>query len=299
VTAIGVLCARVRVEEKQIITALGDAGAVGMPVPPTSTPLPPSPALQQLAALGVSATGNQDGAGVAPRVLIDRCQNRSVASAMLQLLHGSGMHLIDAGLAATGTRPQVASALALAGLPRPSSLVAFSEPSGIRATADLGYPSTLLPITPGSTTTCLLDEDTAEAVIEHRVVLGDHTEAIVLLQSGAPAQHELTRVHVVGGRAIAIDGDDANAEAIRLAEQAAEVLGASLIAIDIACIEGACVVWDALPVADFRQSTLLGATSVGEALAELALSMGHERDSALAIPVGWEREARHGIVLSA
>jgi len=38
VTAIGVLCARVRVEEKQIITALGDAGAVAMPVPPASTP---------------------------------------------------------------------------------------------------------------------------------------------------------------------------------------------------------------------------------------------------------------------
>jgi hypothetical protein len=188
-------------------------------------------------------------------------------------------------------------------LPRPTSLVAFSEPSGIHAAANLGYPSTLLPVTPGSTTTCLLDADTAEAVIEHRVVLGNHSEAIVLLQAGAPTAEEMMRVHVVGGRAIALDGDPARAEAIRLAEQAATVLDASLIAIDIACVDDTCVVWDALPVADFRQSTLLGSTTVASALAELAMSVGSERSASIAVragcPVGSETEARHGFVLSA
>lgn len=299
-TAIGVLCARVRVEEKQIITALGDAGAVAMPVPPTSTPLPPGPAAQDLAALGASnATGNGTGSTTSPQVLIDRCQNRAVAMAMMQILHGSSIHVIDAGLAAIGSRLQVASALAAAGLPRPTSLVAFSEPSGIHAAANLGYPTTLLPVTPGSTTTCLLDADTAEAVIEHRVVLGNHSEAIVLLQAGAPAPDELVRVHVVGGRAIAVDGDPAHAEAIRLAEQAAAVLDASLVAIDIARVGDLSVIWDAVPVADFRQSTLLGSTSVAAALAELAILMGHERAASIAIRAGWETEARHDIVLSA
>jgi [lysine-biosynthesis-protein LysW]---L-2-aminoadipate ligase len=298
VTAIGVLCARVRVEEKQIITALGNAGAVAMPVPPASTPLPPGPAAQDLAALGASdATGN--GTGSAPSVLIDRCQNRAVAMAMTQILQGSSVQVIDAGLAASGSRLQVASALAAAGLPRPASLVAFSEASGNLAAANLGYPTTLLPITPGSTTTCLLDKDTAEAVIEHRIVLGNNAEAIILLQAGAPAAGELVRVHVVGGRAIAVDGDVADAGAIRLAEQAAGVLGASLIAVDIARVDDTCVVWDAMPVADFRQSTLLGSTSVAEALAELATTMGRERKTSIAIRAEWETEARHGIVLSA
>lgn len=299
-TAIGVLCARVRVEEKQLITALGDAGAVAMPVPPASTPLPPGPAPQDLAALGASTNGAGD---TAPRVLIDRCQNRAVAATMLQLLHGSGVRVLDAGLAAVGSRMQVAAALARAGLPRPASLVAFSEATGVEAAVALGFPATLLPTTPGSATTPLLDGDTADAVIEHRIVLGVSTEAIVLLQAGAPEADDLVRVHVVGGRAIAVDGDAANAEAIRLAEQAASVLEASLVTIEIACVGGACVVWDVLPVADFRQSTLLGTISVAEAIAETATAVARERTSSLAIraggPLGLETGARHGIVLSA
>lgn len=298
-TAIGVLCARVRVEEKQLITALGDAGAVAMPVPPASTPLPPGPALQDLAALGAT-----DGSVTsAPRVLIDRCQNRVVATAMQQMLHGSGVQVIDAGIAAIGSRLQVATALTRAGLPRPVSLVAFSEATGVEAAESLGYPATLLPLMPGSATTCLLDADTADAVIEHRVVLGDHGEAIVLIQAGAPAVDEIVRVHVVGGQAIAVDGDDAHGEAIRLAERAAAVLEATLVAIDIACVADACVVWDAVPVADFRQSTRLGKKTVAEAVADLATTMGRDRASSLAIradcPVGLEQEAHRGIVLSA
>jgi len=236
-------------------------------------------------------------------VLIDRCQNRAVATAMLQILHGSGMQVIDAGLAAVGSRLQVASALAAAGLPRPVSRIAFSEASGLVAAAELGYSATLLPVTPGSATTSLLDADTAEAVIEHRVVLGNHTESIVLMQAGAPTAGELTRVHVVGGRAIAVDGDPSHTVAVRLAEEAAGVLGATLVAVDIACIDGACVVWDATPVADFRQSTLLGTTSVGEAIAGFATAKGRERAASVAIqvgcPVGLETEAQRGIVLSA
>lgn len=300
-TAIGVLCARVRVEEKQLITALGDAGAVAMPVPPASTPLPPGPASQDLAALG--ATNGSKVAASAPRVLIDRCQNRAVATAMQQMLHGSGVQVIDAGLAAIGSRLQVATALTRAGLPRPVSLVAFSEATGVEAAESLGYPATLLPVMPGSATTCLLDADTADAVIEHRVVLGNHGEAIVLIQAGAPAADEITRVHVVGGQAIAVDGDAANREAIRLAEQAAAVLEATLVAIDVASVGGACVIWDAVPVADFRQSTPLGTTSVAEAIADLALTMGRERAHSVALrassQLGLEQEAQRGIVLSA
>ena len=297
-TAIGVLCARVRMEEKQIITALGDAGVVAMPVPPASTPLPPGPAPQDLAALGASTNGSAASA-TAPRVLIDRCQNRVIATAMLHMLHGTGVKTLDAGLAAVGSRLQVASALAHAGLPRPTALVAFSEATGVEAAARLGYPATLLPGTPGSGTTTLHDADTADAVIEHRVVLGNHGEAIVLIQAGAPGTDERVRVHVVGGRAIAVDGDASNAEAVRLAEQAAGVLEASLVAIDIACIGGTCVVWDVVPVADFRQSTLLGSVSVAAAIAEAAMVAARERASSMAIRAGWETEARHGIVLSA
>jgi hypothetical protein len=292
-TAIGVLCARVRVEEKQIITALGDAGAVAMPVPPASLPLPPCLAPGDLAALGQQPI-QENGAHSVPGVMVDRCANRSVAGALLQLLRRAGVEAIDAGLASTGSRLDVAASLVSAGLPRPVSLVAFSELSGLDAAASVGFPSTLLPIRPGSTATALLDRDTADAVIEHRVVLGSQDEALILVQAGAPAAADLVRVHVVDGKAIAFEGEEPSTAAIDLARDAARVLDALFASIDIACIEGECVVWDVIPVADFRQSTLLGDVTVGGALAALAV----ERASRVAVKADWEG-ATHAIALTA
>lgn len=292
-TAIGVLCARVRVEEKQIITALGDAGAVAMPVPPASLPLPPCPAPQDLAALGKqSARGN--GANPVPGVIVDRSANRSVAGALLQLLERAGVEVIDAGLASRGSRLDVAASLVSAGLPRPASLVAFSELSGLQAAASVGFPSTLLPIKPGSTTTVLLDQDTADAVIEHRVVLGSEDEALILVQAGAPASADLVRIHVVDGKAIAFEGEQPSTAAIDLAQSAAQVLDALFASIDIACINGECLVWDVIPVADFRQGTLLSDVTVGGALAALAT----ERASRVAVKADWEG-ITHAIALTA
>jgi hypothetical protein len=255
------------VEEKQIITALGDAGAVAMPVSPANLPLPPGPALHDVAALGSSTSDDAHGF---PAVIIDRATNRQVARPMMRLLRQAGIQVIDAGLASARNRQEVATAWANAGLPRPTTLVAFSEASGVQAANMVGYPATLLPMIPGTTPTTLLDEDTADAVIEHRIVLGSADEAVVLLQAGAPTGDHLVRVHIVGGEAIAFDGDSAPIEALKLARKAAVAVDADVVAIDIATINGSMVVWDAIPVADFRRSTLLGEKTVGEAIASLA-----------------------------
>ncbi|HWV35519.1 MAG TPA: hypothetical protein VNZ55_07800 [Thermomicrobiales bacterium] len=266
-TAIGVLCARVRVEEKQIITALGDAGAVAMPVPPSGTPLPPCPAPQDIVALGSgSFAGDVD-----MPVLIDRGGNRAVSAPLIRMVQCAGIGIIGGGLAAHGTRLDVANAIGNAGLPRPETLVAFSEASGVEAAAKVGFPATLLPIESGSAATSLLDVDTADAVIEHRVVLGTKAEAVVLIQAGAPKTSELSRVHVVDGRAVAVDGATPSTDAIDLAEQASRAIGATLVAVDIATVNGRSVVWDVVPVADFRASTPLGRVSIGEAVADLAM----------------------------
>jgi len=292
-TAIGVLCARVRVEEKQIITALGDAGAVAMPVPPAGLPLPPCPAPQDVAALGTDRELAHAG-NIAPAVIIDRAANRAVATAMLSLLKRARIETLDAGLAATGSRLDIASALSAAGLPRPASLIAFSEATGTGAAASMGFPATLLPMTPGSAPTTLLDGDTADAVIEHRIVLGSQSEAVVLIQAGAPSAAELTRLHLVDGDVRAFEGAAPSARAIDIARRAAAVLGADVVTIDIAFPDGACVIWDVLPVADFRQGTSLGAISIGEALATLAMKRAGRQSRAS----GWE-EGSHVIALTA
>lgn len=270
--AVGVLCARVRVEEKQIITALGEAGAVAMPVPPTSMPLPPGPALQDLAALGGSSESD---AHEAPSVVIDRSTNRQIARPLVRLLRQSGMRVIDAGLASRRNRQEVATAWAQAGLPRPATMIAFSEATGVQAAGMVGYPSTLLPMIPGTAPTALLDEDTADAVIEHRIVLGSADEAVVLLQAGAPSEETLHRIHMVGGRAVAFDGAAPSDVAIELARKAAAAIEAEVVTIEVATVGGSLVVWDAQPVAEFRKSTPLGAVTVAEAIAALVGSSMH------------------------
>ena len=303
VTAIGVLCARVRVEEKQVIAALADAGVVALPVPPTSAPMPPGPATADLAALGTHQPADAS-AHQTLDVVIDRCQNRHVAAAMLPLLKLGGAQVIDAGLAATGTRLEVATALATAGIPRPQAFIAMSEASALDAAARLGYPATLLPQQPGTAATALLDHDTAEAVIEHRVVLGTHGEAIVLLQAGAPAGDRLGRHHVVGDAVIATEGALAGEAAQALAVEAAQALGAQAITVDVAEVNGVLVVWDVAAVADFRVATLTGERTVGQALADLATAKmpvmaGASRfeDVPVAVaPQGWEVQVRDGVV---
>ncbi|MDQ3614145.1 MAG: hypothetical protein M3412_07415 [Chloroflexota bacterium] len=304
-TAIGVLCARVRVEEKQIIAALADAGVVAMAVPPASAPLPPG-----LASADGATLGNQrhDGDDVVRhhelRLIVDRCQNRHVAAATLPLLKLSGIEVLDAGLAATGSRLEIATAFAQANLPRPQAFVGFSEASAMEAAARLGFPATLMPQTPGSATTSLLDHDTAEAVIEHRVVLGSHGEAIVLLQAGAPQAEHTGRHHVVVGEVIAVEGALVDGEAQELAVAAAQALGARFIAVDVARIDGQLVIWDVAPVADFRQATLTGSRGVGNAIADVVRSttgglvsaLGRSDVSIAVAQNGWEVQVRHGVI---
>lgn len=280
-TAIGVLCARVRVEEKQVLTALGDAGAMGMPVPPASMPLPPRPALRDLVAPGSSEA---DETTAMPGVMVDRVTNRQVARPLARILRGAGVDVIDAGLAATRNRQEVATAWEAAGLPRPTTMIGFSEATGIQAANMVGYPATLLPMIHSAATTVLLDEDTADAVIEHRVVLGTADEAIVIVQAGAPSAAEMVRVHVVDGEAIAWQGETLLDGATSLAVRAAEAIDACVVAIDIALVDRRMVVWDALPVTDFRTSTPIGTATVGAAIAALAMRRATTTSRATEVP---------------
>ena len=79
-------------------------------------------------------------------------------------------------------------------------------------------------MTPGSSSTPMQDADTADAVIEHRVVLGQAGEAIVLLQAGVPIARSSFVIHVVAGTAVAVDGTEVTCDGHDLAESAAEPL---------------------------------------------------------------------------
>lgn len=281
--AVSVLCARVRVEEKGIIAALAEAGVPAAPLAPAELALPfsPSPEPQAPPSAGAPgaaappAPGLSWAADAAPPLVLDRCADRAVAAAVLPVWRALGVPTLDAGLAATGTRATVAGALAAAGLPRPITRLVSGEASALAAAAAMGYPATLLPLTPGARSVTLWDEDTAEAVLEHRAVLGDAADALALLQAGAPAPAARALVTVVDGEPVALAGEGAEAaladgRPAEVAAAAAIALGASVATVEVALAPGGPVVWDVLPVADFRAAVSLTGRSVADAIAALA-----------------------------
>jgi glutathione synthase/RimK-type ligase-like ATP-grasp enzyme len=260
---VGVLCARGRVEEKAIVAALAEAGVVSALFPPVDEPLP-------IGAPSVVAGGAPF---PVPQLVIDRHPNRVVARPVLATCRARGVPALSAGIAATGDRLDVASALAAAGLPRPRTALFTSEPAALAAVAALDLPCTLLPLDLQRPGIALLDLDAAEAVLEHRAVLGGADGALGLIQAGNPAAERRATVVVVDGAAVAVSampGAVVPEIALRQAEDAARALCADLIAVDVALEAAGPVVWDIQPVPEFRHALPLGEQSVAEAIARAA-----------------------------
>lgn len=296
---VGVLCARGRVEEKALMAALAEAGIVSALFPPADEPLPVGP-------LPVWPDGRPF---PVPQLVVDRHPNRQIARAVLSSCRALGVPALSAGTAGTGDRLDVASALAAAGLPRPVTALCTSEAAALEAVKVLGLPATLLPLDLHATGIALVDVDTAEAVLEHRAVLGGAERSLGLLQAGAPAPGHLLTALVVDGRAVAVNKEaDGRIDAgnLLLAEEAARALGADLVAVSIVT-GSAPMVWDVQPVPEYRHMAALGGVSVGHEIARaveqrLAVAPVTRRPGQangwLTMPVELER-MRGGVVVSA
>ena len=164
------------------MAALAEAGIVSALFPPADEPLPVGPLLT-----------------VAGRAGRSRCRRSSSiaiptgrsARAVLSACRALDVPALSAGIAATGDRLDVASALAAHGLPRPLTALCTSEDAALEAVAAIGLPATLLPLDLKSPGIALLDLDAAEAVLEHRAVLGG-AEGIAGADPGRIADHRAT-----------------------------------------------------------------------------------------------------------
>lgn len=297
---VGVLCARGRVEEKALMTALAEAGIVSALFPPADEPLP----------LGSLPAGAGERAFPVPQLVVDRHPDRVIARPVLATCRARGVPALSAGIAATGDRLDVASALAAAGLPRPLTALHTSEAAALASVANLGAPCTLLPLDMQGAGIPLLDIDLAEAILEHREVLGGADGALGLIQAGAPQATARVTVIVVDGVAHALNampGVSVPDRVLTLAEDAARALCAELIGIDIALTVDGPQIWDTRPVPEFRHAMPVTGTSVAGVIAQaverrltgtVALEITIGATSRLQSAVVWER-AHGDIVYSA
>lgn len=187
--------------------------------------------------------------------ILDRCVSHSQGLAALEILEACQVPCLNRAQVARvcGDKLVTTRALAAAGLPTPQARVAFSVDSALEAIETLGYPVVLKP-TVGSWGRLLAkinDRQAAEAILEHKFVLGSYQHSIFYIQEYIEKPGRDIRTFVAGDRTMcgitrssehwitntARSGQAANCpitpEIDRLSRQAAQAVGGGLLAIDL------------------------------------------------------------------
>jgi [lysine-biosynthesis-protein LysW]--L-2-aminoadipate ligase len=186
---VGVLCSRIRVEEKLLFEALERRGLQYDLIDDREVVLD----------MGRQAFEYD--------VILERCINHSRALYALRILEDWGLRCVNSYAVADtcGNKLLTTSALLRAGVPSPRTLVAFTPQSALRAIEELGYPVVLKPAVGswGRLLSKINDREAAEAVLEHKQVLGTYHHSIFYVQEYIDKPTRDIRAFVVAGETIA------------------------------------------------------------------------------------------------
>ena len=178
-------------------------------------------------------------------VALERCVSQSRGLAAARYLTALGIPVVN--------RPEVIVALAKAGLPQPKTALATDREEALRLMEAFGYPVVLKPVIGswGRLLAKVTDRAAAEALLEHKEVLGGFQHQLFYIQEYVEKPGRDIRVFVVGERAIAAiyrrsahwitntarGGQAENCplteEVARLSVKAAEAVGGGVVAVDL------------------------------------------------------------------
>ncbi len=140
-------------------------------------------------------------------VVLERCVNHSRALYALRILNDWGIPTVNSYevAAVCGNKLETTSALVRDGLPIPRCKVAFTPASALQAIEELGYPVVLKPAVGswGRLLSKINDREAAEAVLEHKQVLGTYHHSIFYVQEYIHKPARDIRSFVVGDETIA------------------------------------------------------------------------------------------------
>lgn len=124
----------------------------------------------------------------------------------LRILNAWGIPTVNQAKVAEacGDKLTTSALLKRAGVPQPRNMVAFSPEAALEAIESLGYPVVLKPVVGswGRLLAKINDRDAAEAVLEHKTVLGSAQHSIFYIQEYIPKPGRDIRVIVVGERVL-------------------------------------------------------------------------------------------------
>jgi [lysine-biosynthesis-protein LysW]--L-2-aminoadipate ligase len=125
---------------------------------------------------------------------------------MTRVLESWGIPTVNrhAVAATCASKLDTSAALEAAGVPMPATAVAFSPEAALRAAEDIGYPVVLKPVTGswGRLLAKINDRDAAEALFEHKALLGGPEHSVFYLQRHVDKPGRDIRAFVVGDEVI-------------------------------------------------------------------------------------------------
>ena len=189
-TRVGVLLSRVRVEEKLLLAELESRGVETKVIDDRELVL----TVEQKPDLGVD-------------VILERCIQHGTALYALAVLDSWGLPTVNRYEVAEicGNKLLTTMRLIRDGVPSPRTRVAFTPESALVAIEELGYPVVLKPLIGswGRLISKVNDREAAEAIVEHKDVLGNYLHSIYYVQEYIQKPGRDIRAFVVGSETIA------------------------------------------------------------------------------------------------
>jgi [lysine-biosynthesis-protein LysW]--L-2-aminoadipate ligase len=140
-------------------------------------------------------------------VVVERCISHARALYSLHILNDRGVKTVNTARVSDtcGNKLQTTSALTHAGVPQPRCLVAYTPESALQAIEELGYPVVLKPAVGswGRLLSKINDREAAEAILEHKEVLGSYHHSIFYIQEYVAKPQRDIRAFVIGNETVA------------------------------------------------------------------------------------------------
>jgi len=258
---VGVLCSRVRVEEKLLFDAMRQKGIEYDKIDDREV---------------IFQLNDKDAAAFDYDVILERSVNHSRALYALQIFNDWGIKTVNTAEVARicGDKFVTSQALLKHNVPTPRTALAFTPESALQAIENMGYPVVLKPCIGswGRLISKINDRQAAEAILEHKQILGSYHHSIYYIQEYVNKPGRDIRSFVVGDETIAAiyrtsdhwitntatGGKASNCpitpEIDALSRAAAQAVGGGLVAIDLMESDQGMLVIEVNYTMEFRNS---------------------------------------------
>ena len=278
---VGVLLSRVRVEEKLLFAELDQRGVSWSRIDDPDLTLQLDQPLTQY------------------DVILERSINHTRALHALRVFNDWGIPTVNTFDVAEvcGNKLLTSTALIRAGVPTPKTTIAFTPESALRAIEEMGYPAILKPPIGswGRLLSKINDRDAAEAILEHKEILGSFHHSTYYIQEYIGKPDRDIRAFVVGDDTICAiyryskhwitntarggisDNCPVTSELNRICRAAARAVGGGAVAIDLIEDGDSFTVIEVNYTMEFRNSIAPTGVNIPGRIIDYVLEVGQGR----------------------